>query len=155
LRRAIALPSIIESRARGINQEAWLRGKATIVVRANRNPRDATRDAVEIDRHRFRRGWCCWFSFGGLLAFTFFLLGRRAFFFRFGHRHFIAFRRERVLHVLTQRHRVEIDVSVGCVIEFDVGNLRREFSLAGEIKVIACRIPNRAAGIEHVVGEPI
>ena len=73
---------------------------------------------------------------------------------RLGDCDFIALRREGMLDVLAQSHRVDVGVAIRRVVEFDLGNLRCKLAIAEEVEIVALRIPGRTVGIEHVVGDP-
>ena len=58
-----------------------------------------------------------------------------------------------MLHIFAQSHRVNVRVPISRIVEFDVGNLRRELAIADVVKIVSLRIPDRIESIECVVGD--
>ena len=87
------------------------------------------------------------------------IAGRSPFWFRrlvrLGNRHLIALRREGMLHILTQSHRVDVGGAISRIVELNLRNLRRKLAIAQEVEIVSLRIPGRIVGIEHVVGNAV
>ena len=56
-----------------------------------------------------------------------------------------------MLHVFTQRHRIDVSRAISSVVELDVRKLRREFAVTQKVEIVALRIPSRIVGVEVVV----
>src|SRR5687768_13932459 len=151
-------------------------GQAAVVVCAKRNTSHAIRDAIEINYQScrgLRRGdWLrCW-SWRGrwLLGFSCRLLvqlfvevfgrlfwlqpGRSSLWFRsliwFGDYNFITFWWERMLNIPAQTHSVDVSVAIRGIVEFNLRNLRGEFTITKKEEIVTLRIPCGVVGIEHV-----
>src|SRR5438105_8318711 len=135
--RTIALASVIKSRPNEIEQMACFRRDAAIVVGANRDPSTPRSDAFKVYRHVCPRLWdALRLCFGGLGLF------RRGVCL-FGDAYFVALRREWILNIFAQSQRVNVRVAIRSVVEFNVGNLRREFAIADEVEIVALWVPCR------------
>src|SRR3989475_10522988 len=156
LRGSITLSSVIESWANEIKKMPRLSGQASVIVRANRRPRDSATEAIEINHQsllRRRRRLGFW-----LRRFRIFLLWFRRgsrFLSGLSYRHFVALRRKRMLSVFAQGHRIDVGTAIGRIVKLDLRDLRSEFAIADEIQIVALRIPNWIQRIEHDVSDPM
>src|SRR4030095_3378582 len=85
------------------------------------------------------------------------LTGRSSFwlwrFVRFGNGYFVALRRERMLHILAQRKRVDVGLAISCVVKFNLRNLWLKLAISEKVEIVSLRIPGGTIGIKHVVGD--
>ncbi len=123
-----------------------------IIICTDWHARDSGVDTVKINH-----------EIGGRLRRTFRLRLSRLWLFRgrgfgrglSGDTDFITFRREGMLDVFAQSHRIDICVAVCRIVEFDIRDLGGELAIADVIEITALRIPDGIERIEIGVGHPM
>ncbi len=148
LRHPIRVPPVVVRTAAHEEQLTFRGAQAVVVVARNRHPRDAMVQAIEIDADRRR---LVRLLSGLRLRLACGLLFRLP----LAHRDFIALGRERMRHVLAQRHCVDGRFPIDDIVPFERIELRRVLAIRQEIQILALRIPRRAELVEELVGDTL
>src|SRR5205814_9624150 len=134
-------PSVKRRSTLHINQIVFCYGQSKIVVRADWHSSNTIREPVKIDLDVF-------------LLFLFFFLVLLFVAFRLiafpRDRYFIALRRERILHVLSQCKRINLLTSIRGEIELSLADQRRKLARPHVVQIISVRVPSYVRRFEQI-----